>query len=512
MRNYGYHSAPWYTFLVALQYSGIYAYYVPTYLVLDSGITTIGAYAFYDIRCGHSTLHIPSGVTTIGSAAFYGYGLWNNIIIPASVTTIGDDAFTSIGSGGSTGDMSVTCYAAIPPPIDIGSSPFHIYDYDHSDGRVLYVPATSIGLYRSDRFFGNSNYGFSEIRAIPGTEILPTQVTISGCPVDSLIDNDRAAYTLTASIAPSNATYQNITWSVNNSVAACTSGVVRVERAGTAVITASAHNGVQAQCVINVKSSAVRGVSLNRTTLPLAPGSSQTLTAAIVPSYANNKAVTWSSSNMMIASVDANGKVTAHNIGAGVVITATTEDGGFTAQCVVTVSANGGAEEVAVTGVSLNMTTLSLRPNAAQQLTATISPSNAANKNMTWTSSNAGVASVDNTGIVTAHAAGSATITVTTADGGFTKTCVVTVSANDGADDGGSTAVEAQPLSKLQVHPNPAGSMLYITDEFVGVVEIYDINGTLLLTSTSNSINISALPSGIYIVKAGSKSAKVVKQ
>jgi hypothetical protein len=62
------------------------------------------------------------------------------------------------------------------------------------------------------------------------------------------------------------------------------------------------------------------------------------------------------------------------------------------------------------------------------------------------------------------------------------------------------------------VYPNPAGDMLYITDEYDGLVEIYDLSGALLLTSTSHSINISALPAGIYIVKAGGKAAKVVKQ
>jgi hypothetical protein len=91
---------------------------------------------------------------------------------------------------------------------------------------------------------------------------------------------------------------------------------------------------------------------------------------------------------------------------------------------------------------------------------------------------------------------------------------LATCSTNDGSSrvSGGSTTTVQSQTLKLMVHPNPAGSMLYITDEYAGIVEIYDLQGTLWLTSTRNDINISTLPAGIYVVKAGEKSAKVVKQ
>ena len=81
---------------------------------------------------------------------------------------------------------------------------------------------------------------------------------------------------------------------------------------------------------------------------------------------------------------------------------------------------------VAVTGVSLDKSSLSLQEGASETLTATISPGNASNKTVSWKSSNTGVATVDG-GKVTAVKAGTATITVTTADGGKTATCAVTV-------------------------------------------------------------------------------------
>lgn len=88
-----------------------------------------------------------------------------------------------------------------------------------------------------------------------------------------------------------------------------------------------------------------------------------------------------------------------------------------------------GSSTVAVTGVSVSPTSASLDVDGTQQLTATISPSNATNQNVTWSSSNSSVATVNSNGLVTAIAAGSATITVTTEDGNKTATCAVTVTA-----------------------------------------------------------------------------------
>jgi len=84
---------------------------------------------------------------------------------------------------------------------------------------------------------------------------------------------------------------------------------------------------------------------------------------------------------------------------------------------------------VAVTGVSLNKSTTSINIGSAEQLTETVAPSDAANKDVTWSSSNTNYATVSSSGLVTAVAAGSATITVTTMDGNFTSTCSVTVIA-----------------------------------------------------------------------------------
>ena len=107
-------------------------------------------------------------------------------------------------------------------------------------------------------------------------------------------------------------------------------------------------------------------------------------------------------------------------------ITVTAEDGGKTATCQVTVN----AKVYNVESVSLDKTNITLTEGDSETLTATVSPSNATNKNVIWKSSNTSVATVNN-GKVTAIKAGTATITVTTDDGGKTATCQVTVEAKE---------------------------------------------------------------------------------
>lgn len=88
--------------------------------------------------------------------------------------------------------------------------------------------------------------------------------------------------------------------------------------------------------------------------------------------------------------------------------------------------------EVSVTSVSLNKSTLDIKVGETATLTATINPTNATNKNVTWESDNTQIATVDTVGKVTAIKEGTAKITVKTKDGNYTATCIVTVSKNDG--------------------------------------------------------------------------------
>lgn len=169
---------------------------------------------------------------------------------------------------------------------------------------------------------------------------------------------------------------------------------------------------------------AVTGVSLSKTSLSLVEGGSETLTATVTPSNATNKAVSWKSSDATIASVDNSGKVTAVKAGSAT-ITVTTTDGSKTATCSVTVTANS----VVVTGITIDKAEISKVAGETEKLSATVTPANATDKKVTWTTSDANVATVDESGNVTAVAAGSATITAKAGD--KTATCKVTVTAKE---------------------------------------------------------------------------------
>lgn len=173
---------------------------------------------------------------------------------------------------------------------------------------------------------------------------------------------------------------------------------------------------------------AVTGVTVSPDTVSLTEGGTQTLTATVSPSNATNKSVTWKSSSDTVATVSGSGVVTAKAVGTAT-ITVTTADGGKTATCSVTVSAAPQTGDVRVTGVTVTPTSATLTAGETTTLTATVSPSNAANKNVNWSSSDTTVATVSGSGVVTAKAAGTATITVSTADGGKTATCAVKVNA-----------------------------------------------------------------------------------
>jgi len=163
------------------------------------------------------------------------------------------------------------------------------------------------------------------------------------------------------------------------------------------------------------------GVTISPTSAAINLSSTQ-LIARVTPNNATNKKVSWSSNNTSIASVDTTGLVTGVAQGSAV-ITATTQDGGFTATCPITVDTT----IVNVTGVTVGPASATIEVNATQQLTASITPSNATNKNLSWRSSNTSVATVNSSGLVSGVGAGNATITVTTEDQGKTAISNITV-------------------------------------------------------------------------------------
>ena len=233
--------------------------------------------------------------------------------------------------------------------------------------------------------------------------------------------------TLTATVTADEGADKTVTWETSDGTTATVAdGVVSGVKAGTATITAKAGEKT-ATCTVTVTEPAtttvaVTGVTLNPTGLELKVGETGTVAATVAPENATDKTVTWSCDKTDIATVDSTGKITAVKEGTA---TITAKAGEKTATCTVTVKAKG---PVAVTGITVNPATVKLDVGKTTVLGVTITPEDAAEKGVTWKSSDETKATVDSKGCVTAKAEGTVTITATTKDGNKTADCTVTIS------------------------------------------------------------------------------------
>lgn len=163
----------------------------------------------------------------------------------------------------------------------------------------------------------------------------------------------------------------------------------------------------------------VTGISLSANNQTLFINDSFTLNYEISPSNASNQEVNWSYDSSYLTKENN----TFIALKAGLTnITITTVDGGFTDTCTVTIN----ERTISVTGVSLNETSLTMNAGDTYTLLATVNPTDATNKEVTWASSDSEIATINN-GVVTAIKEGDAVITTTTVDGNFTATCAIHV-------------------------------------------------------------------------------------
>ena len=308
------------------------------------------------------------------------------------------------------------------------------------DTTVLYINTVK-GTDYSDSFAIPSDAATGKYTVVAGQgttvatttfNVVPPAVPVTGVTLNkatlSLVAGTKGF--LTATLAPTNATNKTISYTSSQpSVATVdsTSGTVTAVAAGTATITVTTADGSKtATCEVTV-TAAPASITINSIT-DKRPGEAVTVSGTnnlgtisikvIKPDttvlYVNTVNETNYSDTLTIPSNAALGKYTVV-VGQGTTIATTTFN---------------VVSPVAVTGVTLNKATLNLVAGTKGFLTATLVPTNATNKTISYASSNPSVATVDSTsGTVTAVAAGTATITVTTADGSKTATCEVTVTA-----------------------------------------------------------------------------------
>ena len=226
-------------------------------------------------------------------------------------------------------------------------------------------------------------------------------------------------------ITPSDAR-NDVTWQSDDPSIAIVDdqGLVTGISVGTTLIKATTNDGtnLMAFCIVNVTPKQVKSIIIDKDEMTLERGESAQLSVTVYPQDADDSSVEWSSENNEVATVDSKGTVVAISSGT-TIIRATTNDGSnLTAECQVTVT------PLKATGISIDRTEATLERDATLQLTATVTPDDADDRTVTWSSADSGIARVDGAGLVTAVSVGTTTITATTGDGtGLTASCTVTV-------------------------------------------------------------------------------------
>lgn len=239
------------------------------------------------------------------------------------------------------------------------------------------------------------------------------------------ISESLGQYQLTYNITPSNATNKDVTWTTSNPTVATVSasGLVTFVAPGkTTIIAKTVDIGTSGNLIATCEfyiTVPVSGITLDYDTVTVDVGDTYRLTGTIAPDTATNKNIEWTTTDATVATVNASGLITARGSGFATIM-ARTEDGGYVDTCKVIV-------QQPVTSITLSSTTATVRKGDVYWLFATVNPSNATNKNVTWASNNTAVATVDSNGMVTAVEAGDAYISVTSADTGVTARCLVTV-------------------------------------------------------------------------------------
>lgn len=303
--------------------------------------------------------------------------------------------------------------------------------------------------------------GTSTITASSGGKSATCQVTVSKAIVAvEAVSLDRREMKLSvgeesvlrASVSPADATDRALSWTSSNTavVTVDQGGCVKACAEGLALVTATA-GGKSASCQVQVSRGVIPVISitLDRTSVSLETKQTTTLIATVSPSDATDKTVTWSTSNAEIATVGQDGLVTAVREGRTII---TASAGSKSATCEVTVK----KQVIPVSSITLSRTSLSLTKGQSETLTATVSPADATDKVVTWTSSDMTLVSVDQNGKVTALKGGSVTVTASAGEKSATCAVEVTVPVESVSLDRMTLTLEENQTTTLIATVNPS--------------------------------------------------------
>jgi uncharacterized protein YjdB len=445
-----------------------------------------------------STVHIVGAGTTTITASQAGNDTYNAATDVTATLTVGkaSQIITGLSNMDKTvgdADFNLSATASSNLAVTYASSNENVATISGSTVHIVGAGTTTITASQA----GNENYNAATPVTATLTVTIPvTEVTLNRSTLSLSVGSTEI---LTATVTPVNATNKNIIWSSSDASVATVddSGRVTALATGTATISVITLDGNKtATCSLTVTPAtiSVTGVVLNKQTLSLSVGSSETLAATVTPVNATNKNASWSSSAVNIATVDNTGKVTAISAGSAS-ISVTTIDGSKTASCAVTVNK-----------VSQTISGLSDITKKAGDADFTLSATTSSGLTVTYASSNTAVATINGS---TVHIVGAGTTTITASQAGNDTynaatplTAKLTVSAIDGLS-------EVRTLLPVRI----ANSKVFVTTQAGSNIEVFNILGTKVcsLIATDTETEISGLPKNqILIVRSGNAVAKVI--
>lgn len=301
---------------------------------------------------------------------------------------------------------------------------------------------------------------------------------------------------LIATVSPSNATNQAITWkSSNESVATVTeNGVVEAISAGSCYITASSVNGKTKNCTVVVNDIEPTSIAVSTSSCTLDIDDTKEVSVVLQPDNVTDTDLKWTSSNETIATVS-DGLIKAVSAGSAT-ITVTTGNG---LKKIIAVTVN----ELLASSVTLNTSDIKLQANEQQSLVATVYPEKTTDKTIEWSSSDPSVATVSSNGTVTAVSVGDAEITATTSNG-MTAVCAVsvityTVAVNSVTVQPSTLALSVGDISSATVSILPSNatnkSIAWSTDK--SSVATVDQSGTITAVSVGTATITATAANGV---------------
>lgn len=331
-------------------------------------------------------------------------------------------------------------------------------------------------------------------------KVLISEISFNKQSMNLYVGNSEILY---ADILPINASNQNLKWtSSNTNIASVNSnGVVTALSNGETIITASSTDGsnITAICNVNVITP-VTSIILSKESISLLIGQSSNISAIVLPTNATNQKLQWFSSNPNIASIDNNGKISAISTGECIILAISTDGSNITSKCKVLVD-----NLIFVSDIALSETEITLNEGKSTKIATTISPSMASNKTLLWSSSNDDIATVTQDGNITASSNGTAVISVKSTDGSnISASCIVNVV---------KPTSSIYKVSDNNVRVYTSNKTIHICNIPINqIVNIFHIGSTNVykILSIGNSISFHPHEKGIYIVKVGVHSFKVM--